>query len=161
MLADAGSIASLVGVAVSLGGLGFAIWQLTRLRGETRAAREAAESTRRAIRRELSSTELTRLDERIQGLKELHRTGNRQGCLDAYAEIRHLLLEIRRRHPGLSDQERSGILRAIDQISEMEAAVEGVEGEIAPDMVASFNAELTDFQSNLLPQLEDQLQESV
>jgi hypothetical protein len=161
MLGEAGSIASLVGVVVSLVGLGFAIWQLAQLRGETRAAREASEATRKAISRELSSEELARLDERIQGLKELHRTGNRQGCLAAYAEIRHLLLEIRRTHPGLSDLERSDILRAIAQISDMEAAVEATDTEIPPDMTSDFNRKLTEFQSTLLPRLEDQLQELV
>jgi hypothetical protein len=77
MLGDAGSVASLVGVMVSVGGLGFAIWQLTRLRGETRAAREASEATRRALGRELASTELARLHGRLQSLKEMHRSGDR------------------------------------------------------------------------------------
>ncbi len=65
MLDDAGSIASLAGVGVSLVGLGFSILQLRKLRGETRAAREAVEATCRAIGRELPNTELTRLGERM------------------------------------------------------------------------------------------------
>ena len=161
MLADAASIASLVGVVVSLGGLGIAIRQLTRLRGETRAARKAAEATRRAIGRELASRELTRLGERIQVLKDLHRGGNRERCLDTYAEIRDLFLEIRRRHPGLSDQQRANILRAIARISDIESRVETLESEIPSDSAADFNGILTDIQSTLLPQLEDQLQELV
>jgi hypothetical protein len=58
MLGDAGSIASIVGVVVSLVGLGFAIWQLARLRGETRAAREAAEETRQSVRRDLAMSDI-------------------------------------------------------------------------------------------------------
>ena len=159
MLGDAGSIVSLVGVAVSLVGLGFAILQLRKLRGETRAAREAAEGTRSAIRKELASRELTRLGERIQALKDLHRSGNRERCLDTYPEIRELLLEIRRRHPGLSVQQRADVLRAITQISTIESHVETSGPEIPSDSAADFNAILTDVQSTLLPQLEDQLQE--
>jgi len=161
MLGDAGSIASLVGVTVSLGGLGFAILQLKKLRGETRAAREASEATRRAVGRELASTELTRLRERIDALKELHRGRVRERCLASYPEIRDLFLEIRRRHPGLSDRERANVLRATVQISEMETALETLEGEMTPEMVVDFNAKLTVFQTGLLPRLEDQLQEQV
>jgi len=158
MLGDVGSIASLMGVVVSLVGLGFAILQIRKLRGETRAAREASEATRRAIGRELASTELTRLGERIDTLKELHRSRDRGRCLTGYPEIRDLLLEIRRRHPGLSDRERANVLRAIVQISEMETSLEALEGEITSEIVSDFNAKLTDFQTGLLPRLEDQLQ---
>ena len=158
MLGDAGSIASMVGVVVSLVGLGFAILQIRKLRGETRAAREASEATRRAIGRELASTELTRLGERIDALKELHRSRDHRRCLTSYPEIRDLLLEIRRRHPGLSDRERANVLRATVQLSEMETALETLEGEMTSEIVGDFNAKLTDFQTGLLPRLEDQLQ---
>ena len=70
MLAEIGSLASIAGLLVALLGLGFALLQLSRLRGETRAARQAAEETRRLLRRDLAGTDLTRLAERIQGLME-------------------------------------------------------------------------------------------
>lgn len=159
MLGDAGSIASLTGVAVSLLGLGFAILQLRKLRGETRAAREAAEATRRAIGRELASAELTRLGGRIETLKELHRSGDRARILAGYPEIRNLFLEVRRRHPGLSGVDNRNILRAIGQIGDMETTMEALQGEITPDIFSDFNGILTGFQTKLLPLLEDQLQE--
>ena len=159
MLGDAGSIASLAGVAVSLLGLGFAILQIRKLRGETRAAREAADATRRAIGRELASAELARLGERIEVLKELHRSGDRARSLVGYPEIRNLFLEIRRRHPGLSVVDKRNIVRAIAQIGDMETAVEALQGEITPEISADFNGILTGLQTKLLPLLEDQLQE--
>ena len=158
MLGDVGSIASMVGVVVSLVGLGFAIRQIRKLRGGTRAAREASEATRRAIGRELASTELIRLGERIDALKELHRSRDCGRCLTSYSEIRDLLLEIRRRHPGLSDRERANVLRATVQISEMDTSLEALEGEITSEIDSDFNAKLTDFRTGLLPRLEDQLQ---
>ena len=159
MLGDVGSIASLIGVAVSLLGLSFAIVQLLKLRGETRAAREASEATRRAIGRELASTELTRLGERIEAQKELHRSGDRPRILAGYPEIRNLFLEIRRRHPSQSGVDKRNILRAIAQIGDIETIVETLEGEIAPGIIADLNGILTGFQTELLPRLEDQLQE--
>ena len=88
MLDDAGSIASLAGLAVSLVGLVIAIWQIMKLRGETRAGNEAAAETRRALQRENAGVNLTRVNERIEGLeglKELHSGGNGTGRWTATA----------------------------------------------------------------------------
>ena len=101
MLTEAGSVASRAGLVVSLGGLGFAIWHILRLRGETRAAREAAEEARRAMSRETARMTLTRVNERIEGLKELHRNGEWYRALDRYPEIRRMLIDIRIRHPEM------------------------------------------------------------
>jgi hypothetical protein len=157
MLSDAGSIASLVGVVISLGGLGFAIWQLLRLRGEARAAREAAAATERALRRRLASTELTRLGERIQSLIEAHRRGDRTAALAGYSEILELFLEIRRSHPALSEEHRVTIQRAITDIAEMERSVEKLGGDIPQELASSFNHTLRELQLSVIPQLEDQL----
>lgn len=159
MLGNAGSIASILGVAISLIGLGFAILQIIKLRGETRVAIKVAEATRRAIGREIASTELTTLGGRIDALKELHRNRDRERCLAVYPEIRGLLLEIRRRHPGLSDLERVNVIRAIAQIAEMERAIDLLQGEMTSETVGEFNSELTGLQTELLIRLEDQLQE--
>lgn len=161
MLGEAGSIASIVGVAISLLGLGFAILQIIKLRGETRAAREAAEATRRAIGRELATTELTRLGGRIDALKELHRNRDRERSLAVYPEIRGLLLEIRRRHPGLSDPERANVIIAIGQIAEMERAIDVLQDEMTAETVGEFNSKLTGLQTELLIRLEDQLQDHI
>ena len=160
MLGDAGSIASMVGVVVSLVGLGFAILQIRKLRGETRAAREASEATRRVLGRELTGIELTRLNGRIQGLKEIHRGGDRLRALDLYPEIVGMLLDIRRRHPGLSDNQRMKIVQATTQISEMERSIETLEEEIPQETASQLNNALTVIQSTLLPELEDQLQDT-
>ena len=104
MLGEAGSIASVVGLLVSLLGLGFALLQLSRLRGEARAAREAAEETRQLLLRDSAGTDLTRIGERIQGLIEIHRSGDRARALDRYPEIYRLLIEIRRNHPNLDEE---------------------------------------------------------
>lgn len=157
MLADAGSIASLVGVAVSLGGLGFAIWQLIRLRGETRAAQQAAVATERALRRRLASTELTRLSDRLESLIEAHRRGDRTASLAGYSEILELFLGIRRSHPGLSEEHRVTIQRAITEVRDMERAVETLGGDIPPELSSSFNETVREFQLSVIPQLEDQL----
>ena len=158
MLGEAGSIASIVGVVISLLGLGFALLQLSKLRGETRAARAAAEETRRLLRRDLTGADLARLSERIQGLIELHRDRDRVRALDRYPEIRGLLIEVRRQHPNLSEEHSRRIQSAIVMLIDIQNKVEGLTGDMSQEMVARFNQDLTELQSMLLPELEDQLE---
>ena len=158
MLSEIGSIASVVGVLVSLLGLGFALLQLRKLRGETRAAREASEETRRLLRRDLTGTDLTRLSERIQGLIELHRSGDRARALDRYPEIRGLFIDIQRQHPNLSEEHRRQIQSAVNIITNMQLEVEGLGGDIPQEIGRRFNGDLVRFQAALLVELEDFLE---
>ena len=82
---------------------------------------------RQAVGRELAGTDLTRLNGRIQGLKEIHRGGDRLRALDLYPEIVGMLLDLRRRHPGLSDDQRMKIVQATTKITEMERSTETLE----------------------------------
>ena len=157
MLGEVGSIASIVGLLVALLGLGFALLQLSRLRGETRAARDAAEETRRLLRRDLAGTDLTRLSERIQGLMEMHRSGDRGRALDRYPEIQRLLIEIRRQHPNLAEEHRDRIQEAIATLRDMQSELERLEGAIPQPAIANFNSALLLLQSELLVEMEDLL----
>lgn len=158
MLDEIGSLASIAGLLVALLGLGFALLQLSRLRGETRAARQAAEETRRLLRRDLAGTDLTRLAERIQGLMEMHRSGDRARALDRYPEIRRLFLAVRRQHPNLTAEHRHSLQNAVNRLRNMQSELEGQEGRITPEQVQRFNNRLTQIQLNLLVELEDLLE---
>ena len=158
MLGEVGSVASIVGLLVALLGLGFALLQLSRLRGETRAARDAAEETRRLLRRDLAGTDLTRLNERIQGLVEMHRSGDRGRALDRYPEVRRLFLEIRRNHPNLSHEHRLQIQSAVNALTNMQNQVEALTDAVPHEMTVDFNRILSHYQTTLLVELEDQLQ---
>ena len=158
MLAEIGSLASIAGLLVALLGLGFALLQLSRLRGETRAARQAAEETRRLLRRDLAGTDLTRLAERLQGLMEMHRSGDRARALDRYPEIQRLLIAIRRQHPNLSAEHRHSLQNAVNRLRNMQSELEGQAGNIRPEQVQRFNNRLTQIQLNLLVELEDLLE---
>jgi hypothetical protein len=68
-------VASILGAVVSVAGLTVAIWQIMKLRGETRAAREAAEGTQRALLRETVSRSLIRANETTSGLIQSLRDG--------------------------------------------------------------------------------------
>lgn len=154
MLGTVGSIASLAGLPLSLLGLGFAILQLRKLRGETRAAKEAAESVERAVRRDWTNTESARLYGKIEQLKDAHRTGDQSRALSQYADIVESLLDVARRHPDLPENVERDIFHAIEQIQEMESKSEGMEFGIPLDDARAFNRTLSAMQRTLLPQLE-------
>lgn len=157
MLADAGSVASLVGVAVSLGGLGFAIWQLTRLRGETRAAQQAAEETRRAVGRNLALADISRMWEQIQTLKEVHRAGDWDRALSLYPEMRRGLIHIGSRYPDLPDVVSDRIQLGVTQLQRMERTVDSARGDLPQEMVSEFNDHLMEIQT-VLDELESRLE---
>jgi hypothetical protein len=146
MLGEAGSIASLVGVVVSLGGLGFAILQLLKLRGETRAAMQAAEATRRAVGRDLAIADIGRTYERIQALKGIHRQGVPEEALYRYPEIRKGLIDIRSRYPDLPQSDAETIANAITLLQVMEELVESGQFDFSQLARVTFNPYLTDIE---------------
>ncbi len=159
MLGDAGSIASLVGVAVSLLGIGFAILQLIRLRGETRAAREAAEATRRTVSRDLAIADVSRLIERVQSLKEFHRQREWDRALYRYPDVLRGLIDIRSRYPALSESDLHGIQAGVTSLQDMEEIVETSGNSISQETSSLFNRNLSEIQLNLA-ELESRLSES-
>ena len=121
--------------------------------------REAAEAARRALGRDLAIADVIRLNERLQAVKEIHRGGNRLRALDRYPELVDLFADIQRRHPGLSGNNKRAIQRAIAEISDIEQAVERIEDTIPRDLSGDYNQILTGFQSTILPELEERLQQ--
>ena len=158
-LDGAGSVASLAGVAVSLVGLAIAIWHIMKLRGETRAARQAAEETRRALELENAGINLARVNERIEGLKELHRRNETARALDYNAEIRRLIIQTGVRHPRISVRQRSILRQAVDQLTRMANEIEGNSGTLEQPLIARHNATLSEIQ-NTLTEIESQLSQS-
>ena len=158
MLGNAGSIASILGALVSGIALAFAIYQILKLRGEARAAKEAAEEAQRLIKRETTGTDLTRLNERIQGLIDLIRAGDRERALERFPDIRNLFIDIRRHHPSLTSDHRSQIQESIATLRTMQSDLESLQDEMPVEMRTKINDDLTDFQANLLVELEDRLE---
>ena len=153
MLNDIGSWFSIAGVVVSLLGLGFAILQIIKARGEARAAREAAEAARAEIRRELTSVELERLDARFNTLKQVHRAGDARRALDHYIFVKESLRDILHRYPGLSERQKEKVREAIGELLNIESTTEELSGPISPSLAAEFNNRISAAQSELLLEL--------
>jgi hypothetical protein len=149
-----GSAASLAGLLVSLLGLGFAILQLRKLRGETRAARDAAEAAERAVRRDLTISEVAALREKAQELKDAHRRGDRSTAFVCYRDVKSSLINIELRHPNLTDGLRQLIRTALSAITDMERYTDSIEGGLPLEQVSRFNNTLSDLDTELVTELQ-------
>jgi hypothetical protein len=159
MLDTAGSIASLVGAALSLPALAFTIWYLFRVGSRAQAAQHAAEEMRRAGGRDLALADVSRIWERIQALKEAHRARDWDRALFLYPEIRRGLTHIRSRYPDLPDADSDKIRFEVDLLDRMEQAVDRANRDVLRERVSEFNGHLTEIPT-LLDELESRLQQS-
>ena len=157
VLNELGSIASIVGLPLSLVALVFAIYHLLRLRGETRAAREAAEAAQQLLRRDLTIGDITRLRGRIRHLIDLNRRGDKVLSLSLCQDIQELFLDVQWRHPNLKDESRQEIHRALGFLVDWQSDLEDLIGDIPAEMVSRFNSRLNGLQIDVLVMLENDL----
>ena len=157
MFADIGNAASLAGAVISLLGLGFAILQLRKLRGETRAAREASESAERAVRRDLTIGELASLREKVQELKDANRRGDRITIFACYRDVKSGLTNVELHHPDLTDSLRDQIRAALSAITDMERYTDSIEGALPLERLSEFNGDLSDLDTGLITDLQKRM----
>jgi hypothetical protein len=141
-------VASILGAVVSVGGLTIAIWQIMKLRGETRAAREAAEGTQRALLRETVSRSLIRANERTSGLIQSLRDGNWERALFQDQDIRTMLIEAQG-HPHMPDDDKETLDDIINTtLSDLSHALLSRES-LGREQVGDFNQRLDNHQRRL------------
>ena len=144
-----GSLASALGLIVSLGGLIWAIRAAQGARTAAQAAEKAATETRRAIRRDLTIVDIERANARLEALKGQHRNRQWEVALAAYPEILNMLYDIRNRHPRLTDEWYNDMNWAVDRIYDIQDAVEqGRRSSLYPN-AANLNRTLSQIQSRL------------
>jgi hypothetical protein len=141
-------VASILGAVVSVAGLTVAIWQIMKLRGETRAAREAAEGTQRALLRETASRSLIRANERTSGLIQSLRDGNWERALFQDQDIRTMLIEAQG-HPHMPDDDKETLDDIINTtLSDLSHALLSRES-LGREQVGDFNQRLDNHQRRL------------
>ena len=110
------------------------------------------------MRRESASTDLARVNERLQELIELQRSGNRDQALNSYREIRNLLREVRRQHPNLYQDHRRKVQNSMTMLGRMQGELETLEGDIPLDVAGKLNRRILRLQDTQLVELEDHLE---
>jgi hypothetical protein len=132
-----GSLASVVGVVVSVVGLSLVVLQASRARSAAEAAEVATVETRGAIGSILAVVDLERAIALVQRIKALHQIDKLEAALEHYQTLRYMLADIQTRHLGLTDQERDKLGEAVPQITAIENRVRETLGTGLPPVEVS------------------------
>jgi hypothetical protein len=109
--------------------------------------------------RDLALASISRISERVQALKEIHRGMEWNRALSRYPDIQRGVVDIRSRYPGLSEADSEKLRLAMARLQHMESIVEAASDDIQQETVSEFNRYLSELQL-VLAELENQLQQS-
>ena len=106
------------------------------------------------MRRDQTISDLASLREKIEGLKDAHRRGDRRGAFVGYRDVRTGLVSIELRHPDLTDALREQIRDALSAITEMERYTDSIDGALPLERVSEFNQTLSILDTGLITELQ-------
>ena len=149
-LASWGDIATVVGIVVSLGGLGWAIKEARGARSASQAAETAASETRDQIARHLQTVDLHRAIGLIERIKTLHDNDRWEAAREHYQALRAMLSDVIARCPENQTEFREKLATARAIIRDTENFVRERIGKAIEDLDRSqLNQSLNDIQSEL------------
>ena len=145
-----GDIATVVGIFVSLGGLGWAIKEARGARSASQAAETAASETRDQIARHLQTVDLHRAIGLIERIKTLHDNDRWEAAREHYQALRAMLSDVIARCPENQTEVREKLATARTIIRNTENFVRERIGKTIEDRDRSqLNQSLNDIQSEL------------
>ena len=145
-----GSIASTLGLVVSIVGFSIAVAQTIRSRKAAEAAEEAVQETRRSLSKNVAIVDLTTASERIQELRRIVRRGHgeKDRTFDKFYGIRVMLSDISSQHPDLGEDDRKSLQESADSLGQIERRVSNLEHSHNKDVqVAEIDNDLLKIQS--------------
>ena len=145
-----GDVATVVGIIVSLGGLGWAIKEARGARSASQAAETAASETRDQIQRHLQTVDLQRAIGLIERIKTLHDNDRWEAAREHYQALRAMLSDVIVRCPESQGEVRDRLSAARTIVRDTENFVRERVGETIEDQDrARLNQSLNDIQSDL------------
>lgn len=149
-----GGLASVIGVVVSVIGLGWAIREARKARAAAQSAEEMAEAVKlealESIGRHFLAVEIERAIALIQRLKLLHSTGRWEAALEQYQTLRALTSSIIARSPEQERTRRERLVSSRALISDMESYVDSRDNEeLRSEGGSTLNQQLNAIQSDL------------
>jgi hypothetical protein len=124
-----GDLASLAGVAISIGGFIVTIWNVRRSRSAAERAEAAANEARRVMRGYQTVSDFSAAIAVMEEIKRLHRVGQIEPLLDRYAILRKALVGVRKLAPSLTQAMDREIQAAITTLATMEDVLERASSE--------------------------------
>lgn len=131
-------VADLAGLIITLIGFGLTLWGLRR-------ARLAVERARESIQKFNVAANFSAAISGMEEIKRLHRQAAWPILPDRYSDLRRILISIKENFNNFSDEEKSVITSSIQQLTNMEAAVESaLQNNKPPPQVTRLNRILSD-----------------
>lgn len=135
-----GSVASVLGVLLSVMGFAITIRNVYVSRQAAERAEVASLETREALRLFDTIQELTSAVSALEEVKRLHRERAWNTLPERYSALRKSLITIRRSNPALSEDQQSRLQSAITFLADMEKRVERSLDDGQPiEKIARFN----------------------
>ena len=145
-----GDVATVVGILVSLGGLGWAIKEARGARSASKAAEAAASETRDQIAHHLQAVELQRAIGLVDRIKTLHDNDRWEASKEHYQTLRAMLSDVIVRCPEDQVDVRQKLATARTNVREIENFVRGRDRSPIPKRDRlRLNQTMNDIQSNL------------
>ncbi len=145
-----GDVATVIGIIVSLVGLGWAIKEAHGAKSASQAAQVAAYETRDQVARHLQAVDLQRAIGLIERIKTLHDSESWEAARQHYQTLRRMLSDVIVRCPGEQREEREKLSTARAYVSEMDNSVRlHSSGGVSNRDKSLFNRVLNDIQSDL------------
>ena len=145
-----GDVATVVGIAVSLGGLGWAIKVASGARSASEDAEKAAKETKDRIAHHLQAVELQRAIGLINRIKTLHDNDRWEASGEHYQTLREMLSDVIARCPKDQTNVRERLATARTIVREIENFVRGRDGSSIPEHRRfRLNRNMNDMQSDL------------
>ena len=145
-----GDVATVVGIIVSLGGLGWAIKEARGARSASKAAEAAASETRDQIAQHLQAVELQRAIGLIDRIKTLHDNDRWEASRELYQTLRAMLSDVIVRCPEDQVDVREKLATARTIVRDIEDFVRGRDGSAIPKHErVRLNQRVNEIQSNL------------
>ena len=145
-----GDVATVVGMIIALGGLGWAIKEAHGARSASEAAKTAASETRDQIARHLQAADLQRAIGLIERIKTLHDNDRWEASREHYQTLRAMLSDVIARCPEDQAVVREKLATARTIVGDVEDFVRGRVDCAIPERDRSrLNQSLSHIQSDL------------
>jgi len=114
----------LLALLVAIVGFALTLWRIRKSQTASEQARKAAESVREQILQMNAIQGLNDVMRALEDIRRLHRPEAWPALPDRYTSLKRDLIAIRGRTPNLTEDQRSNIQGAIQQLSNIERQVE-------------------------------------
>ena len=119
-----GDIASVIGLPLTLLGLGLTLLVALRAKRAAQAASVAVSELRDTLRKLHTVADLSAVMASMEEIKRLHRAAAWAVLPDRYAMLRRTLISIRTSNPALNEEHQASLQNAVQHLRDFEGKVE-------------------------------------